>query len=192
MDALTRTGTPPVDSPGCRGNFRQLPAPFGTPRHFPAAAGTFRQVPGPNVVAMDIDAELAARFYPDPPASVPPYDRALAARLREDRRRDGNNLRFYRSAAWRRVRAEVLGSMHMESLLELSGSPARVARADTVHHILRLDRYPGYALHPWALDGEGRVVRNLIPLTHAAHDLVHGRRFAGGQTKAPLLTPERW
>lgn len=141
---------------------------------------------------MDIDAELAARFYPDPPASVPPYDRALAARLREERRRDGNNLRFYRSAAWRRLRAEVLASAHMESLWELSGSPARVARADTVHHVLRLDRYPGYALHPWALDGEGRVVRNLIPLTHAAHDLVHGRRFAGGQTKAPPLTPERW
>lgn len=141
---------------------------------------------------MEIDAQLAARFYGPPPDKVPPYDRALAARLREERRRDGTNLRFYRSVEWRRLRARILASMHQQSLWELSLSPAKYVKADTVHHILRLDRYPGFALHPWAVDERGNVVRNLIPLSHAAHDLVHGRRFDGGFAKAPPLTPERW
>lgn len=143
------------------------------------------------MVAVDIDAQLAAAFYPDPPDRVPPYDRDLASRLREMGRRTGCYRDFYRSPAWRRLRAEVLASMHGESLVELAASPARFVRADTVHHVLRVSRWPGYALHPWALDEEGRVVRNLIPLSHAAHDAVHGRVFGGAVRNTPL-TEEWW
>lgn len=165
--------------------------PCGTLRHLLATVGTLWQASGPNVVAVDIDAQLAGAFYPDPPDRVPPYDRELASRLREMMRRTGCHRDFYRSPEWRRLRAEVLASMHGESVLELAGSPARAVRADTVHHVLRVSRWPGYALHPWALDESGRVVRNLIPLSHAAHDAVHGRTFKGPERPEPL-TPERW
>lgn len=192
---LFALGHPPMDPPGGRaaadGSFRHLPAPCGTLRHLLATVGTLWQATGPNVVAVDIDAQLAGAFYPDPPDRVPPYDRELASRLREMMRRTGCHRDFYRSPEWRRLRAEVLASMHGESVLELAGSPARAVRADTVHHVLRVSRWPGYALHPWALDESGRVVRNLIPLSHAAHDAVHGRTFKGPERPEPL-TPERW
>lgn len=194
--AVVRAVTPPRWAPrrdpcGPDGSRRHLSALLGNPRHSPAAAVTFWQARAPSVVAVDIDAQLAAAFYPDPPDRVPPYDRDLASRLREMGRRTGCYRDFYRSPAWRRLRAEVLASMHGESLVELAASPARFVRADTVHHVLRVSRWPGYALHPWALDEEGRVVRNLIPLSHAAHDAVHGRAFGGAVRNTPL-TEEWW
>lgn len=107
--------------------------------------------------------------------AVPEYDWELHRDLLAMRERYGNHRRFYKSAAWRRLRAQVLEEFRYESQDELHASPARYVRATCVHHDRYVDKYPGWALSEWWVDSEGNVRRNLIPLSHDAHDARHGR-----------------
>ncbi len=125
--------------------------------------------------------------------SVPEYDWELHRHLMQMLERDGNQRRFYKSAAWRRLRAKVLAEFHYESWDEWHASPARYVRATCVHHDRYVDKYPGWALSEWWMDKDGKVHRNLFPLSHDAHDARHGRCAA--KVRAEILTQiteERW
>ena len=110
------------------------------------------------------------------PARVPEYDWELHRDLVAMRERFGTHRHFYQSAAWRRLRTKVLEEFHYESQDELHATPARYVRATCVHHDRFVDKYPGWALSEWWTDSDGIVRRNLIPLSHDAHDERH-RRF---------------
>ncbi len=124
---------------------------------------------------------------------VPEYDWELHRDLMAMRERYGNHRRFYKSAAWRRLRMQVLEEFRFESYDELRASPARYVRATCVHHDRYVDRWPGWALSEFWTDAEGNVRRNLFPLSHDAHDARHGRcGFASRSETADTLTDERW
>lgn len=122
---------------------------------------------------------------------VPRYDWELDALLREQRKRNGHDRAFYNSARWRRLRARVLAEFHGESQYELGLEPSRYVPAETVHHVMHVDEYPGWALSEFALDADGNLIRNLIPLSHAAHDIAHGR-FGKNVRARAALTDEMW
>lgn len=125
-------------------------------------------------------------------AALPEYDWELHRFLTEMRERDGNNRRFYMAAPWRRLRAQVLEEFHWESQDELLESPARIVRATCVHHDRYIDKYPGWALSEFWLDHDGVVRRNLVPLSHDAHDRRHGRCGFEARPKVEPITIERW
>ena len=125
---------------------------------------------------------------------VPEYDWDLHRDLIAMRERYGNHRRFYKSMAWRRLRAKVLAEFRYESYDELRASPARYVRATCVHHDRYVDKYPGWALSEFWCDDDGNVLRNLFPLSHDAHDARHGR--CGARTRPrvgePQITDEWW
>ena len=75
----------------------------------------------------------------------------------------------------------------------LLSSTARASTSSdlSVHHVMHVDEYPGWALSEFALDAEGNLIRNLIPLSHAAHDIAHGR-FGKNVRSRVALTDEMW
>ena len=99
---------------------------------------------------------------------------------------------FYQCAAWRRLRRQVLEEFHYESQDELLASPARYVRATCVHHDRFIDRYPGWALSEFWVDDAGVVRRNLVPLSHDAHDARHHRTRYRQRRPVVELTEEMW
>ena len=123
---------------------------------------------------------------------VPRYDWELDALLREQRKRNGHDRAFYNSARWRRLRARVLAEFHGESQYELGLSPRRIVRAEVVHHVMHVEDYPGWALSEFVLDEHGEIIRNLVPLSHEAHDIAHGRFGKAQRIKGDDISIERW
>lgn len=124
--------------------------------------------------------------------SVPEYDWDLHRRLLAMREEHGSFRRFYKSMAWRKLRAKVLEEFHHESQDELLASPARYVRATCVHHDRFVDKYPGWALSEFWCDDAGNVRRNLIPLSHDAHDARHGRCGARPRAENANQVTEEW
>lgn len=129
----------------------------------------------------------------EPPPSPPHPDWELAAWMREHCAGALVN-RFYNRAAWRALRARVLAETHGASLYELSLSPARYVPARYVHHVMRVHEHPEWALSEWAALPDGRVVRNLMPLSFEGHELAHGRACHGHVPRdgSREITRERW
>lgn len=123
---------------------------------------------------------------------VPQYDWELDEWIRERRRKLGHDRAFYNSAAWRGLRAKVLAEFHGESQYELGLSPRRIVRAEVVHHVMHVEDFPGWALSEFALDEHGEVIRNLVPLSHEAHDIAHGRFGKAQRIKGDDISIERW
>ena len=124
--------------------------------------------------------------------TLPSYDHALAETILSRRERDGNDHAFYCSKQWRTLRQSVLEKFHFESQWELGLSPARYVPATVVHHVMHVEDWPGWALSEWAVDERGEVIRNLVPLSHEAHDVAHGRFGRGQRHRNPPITEERW
>lgn len=123
---------------------------------------------------------------------LPEYDWELHRHLMEMLARDGNQRRFYMSAAWRRLRAKVLEEAHFESQDELHATPARIVLATCVHHVMHVDEHPGWALSEFYVSDEGEVRRNLVALSHEAHDARHNRNQFWKRKREPELTKEMW
>ncbi|ABO51119.1 phage related protein [Desulforamulus reducens MI-1] len=101
---------------------------------------------------------------------------------------DNNNPHgFYTSSPWLNVRFEVL----QEFKFECQHCKARgfYKKADTVHHVQYVKKYPRLALSKTYIDNEGNVKLNLVPLCHGCHEHVHDYRR---RVKKKPLTPERW
>lgn len=125
-----------------------------------------------------------------PPLVAPVPDWRLAEWVRTQA--GPRHKRFYDSARWLALRRRVIAEAHGASLYELSLAPSRYVPATCVHHVMRVAEHPEWALSEWAVDGRGRVVRNLIPLSHLGHDVAHGRCGFGAAPRPRPLTDERW
>lgn len=115
----------------------------------------------------------------------------MAEWILDRRERFGHDRAFYNSPAWRRLRAQVMAEFHGESQYELHQSTARYVPATVVHHVMHVEDWPGWALSEYAVR-DGETIRNLVPLSHEAHDIVHGRFGPGKRHCEPPLTAERW
>lgn len=93
---------------------------------------------------------------------------------------------FYRSASWKRVRAQILAQYRNEC--QECRKRGKYSRADTVHHIQYLKKHPDLALSPTYLY-KGKERPNLWPVCHDCHEKIHGARRL---SKVEPLTPERW
>ena len=97
--------------------------------------------------------------------------------------------KFYDSGDWRRVRKEVLASDKYECQ-ECKGK-GKYARANHVHHVRHLDKYPELALEKYYTDEHGNKHRQLISVCKECHETVcHPERLRWNE-KVPL-NEEKW
>ena len=101
----------------------------------------------------------------------------------------GDKKKFYDSADWQHVRAQVLELDHHQC--QRCRDEGRYTRADRVHHINEAMARPELALSIWYVGGDGEQRRNLISLCPRCHEAVHGHKFILTKPKPPL-TVERW
>lgn len=97
-----------------------------------------------------------------------------------------NPHRFYVWGKWKRKRKEILELDHNEC--QVCKSRGKYTRANTVHHVKFLDRFPELALENY-YEFNGRQYRNLISVCHDCHEEIHGHRKK--EIKKPL-TEEKW
>ena len=92
---------------------------------------------------------------------------------------------FYRTKAWRHVRARVLESHQWEC--QACKSKGKLTRATMVHHELPFESHPELALIDYLPDG----TRQLTPLCFECHEEIETKR---GNRSAPAeyLTEEWW
>ena len=100
--------------------------------------------------------------------------------------------KFYKSLAWRRKRSEVLARNHWECRDCKAKSPARYARADTVHHDRFLDKRPDLCLSDTWTDGRGVEREQLIPLCRDCHEARHGRTEGAAARREAFTNAELW
>jgi hypothetical protein len=104
--------------------------------------------------------------------------------------RDNNLTEFYKSEDWLELRADVLEELHNECQECLKLSPARVTRADCVHHVNHVRDRPALALSRYYTDKDGKEQRQLVPLCNACHNMQHPEK--GGGKKDKFTNQERW
>ncbi|MCG8400641.1 MAG: HNH endonuclease [Firmicutes bacterium] len=98
-----------------------------------------------------------------------------------------NNLHaFYTSSEWLRLRKEVLKEHKYEC--QHCKQKGFYKKADTVHHVQYVKKHPALALSKTYIF-QGKEYKNLIPLCHNCHEVVHSHRRKS--IKKPL-TVERW
>ena len=96
----------------------------------------------------------------------------------------GKNKTFYKSKEWKAKRQEVLKMDRFEC--QECKKQGKFTKANTVHHIYFLEKYPEFALDIF-IERNGKRERNLISLCHDCHEKAHGYR----KKKKPL-TEEKW
>ena len=94
---------------------------------------------------------------------------------------------FYKTPAWRKLRAEILKQDKYEC--QLCKKRGYYRRANTVHHIKPIEKYPELALSKYYIDENGKKQRNLISVCRECHEREHEYRQ---NEKPEPLTPERW
>jgi len=97
------------------------------------------------------------------------------------------DLLFYKTYAWKKLRKEVLQEDKYEC--QMCKKRGYYRRANTVHHIKPMDKYPELALSTYYTDENGEKKRNLISLCRVCHEREHEYRQP---EKSEPLTPERW
>lgn len=95
--------------------------------------------------------------------------------------------RFYKTRAWQDLREKVLEDNHWECAW--CKAKGKLVRAETVHHVFEVKKYPHYALMRDVTRG-GKTTVNLVPLCHSCHDRAH-KRFEWRE-KGDSITAERW
>lgn len=121
------------------------------------------------------------------------WDKALAQYLTDLFRRDHCYRRFYKSARWRHLRAQVLADAHYECEDCKRKEPAVYSRATVVHHVCHVHTHKGLALSPIYRGKDGREHPNFVPLCHDCHDKRHGRMGADSKNfERHQLNEERW
>lgn len=100
--------------------------------------------------------------------------------------------RFYKSAAWLRLRDEVLRDNHYECQHCLARG--KYTRAVMVHHVNEVRKRPDLALTRSYRDINGTEHINLVPLCFDCHEAEHDR-FATDKTvqgREKFTNVERW
>lgn len=101
---------------------------------------------------------------------------------------DGQEVKFYKSQAWRLLRENILAKYHYECQECLKRG--KVTRAYVVHHVNELKNRPDLALSEYYVDHEGNKCPNLLPLCLDCHNAEHDR--IGYEPKKEPLNEERW
>lgn len=102
---------------------------------------------------------------------------------------EGKEVKFYKSRAWRDLRAFILEKYHYECQECLK--KGKYTRAKVVHHVNELKNRPDLALSEFYYDVEAREKRpNLLPLCQDCHNIEHDR-VCGNEYKTQL-NEERW
>lgn len=96
------------------------------------------------------------------------YEPAL---YKDELYRDKEATAFYKTAAWKRKREEVLRMDHYEC--QVCRSQGKYTKATTVHHVHHLKDFPQYALEIF-VDGE----RNLLSVCDACHNALHPEKLS--------------
>lgn len=94
--------------------------------------------------------------------------------------------KFYKSKEWIKLKNKVMQEHHNECLW--CKERGKVTKAETVHHIQFVKKYPALALSEYYVY-RGRQYRNLVPLCHECHDKAHERM---GYKKRKQFNQERW
>jgi len=92
---------------------------------------------------------------------------------------------FYNWGPWVRKRQEVLRMDKGEC--QMCKAKKIYTKANTVHHVCYVRKYPHLALDIWYTES-GERKRNLISLCHSCHEEIHNHR----KKKQKLMTEERW
>ena len=98
-----------------------------------------------------------------------------------------NKHRFYVWGKWKGKRKEILKADRHEC--QVCKSKGIHARANTVHHIKFLDKFPELALENNYFF-QGKEYRNLISVCRDCHEELHGHRRKNKKEKP--LTEEKW
>lgn len=100
--------------------------------------------------------------------------------------RDKEATAFYKSAAWKRKREEVLRMDHYEC--QVCRAQGKYTKATTVHHVHHLKDFPQYALEIF-VDDE----RNLLSVCDACHNSLHPEKLSKTKIeKVQADTGEWW
>ena len=100
---------------------------------------------------------------------------------------DSNNVHaFYISTPWLKVRADVLKDFKSEC--QICKKNGYYTKADTVHHVNYLRKYPMLALSKTYIY-QGKEYTQLSPVCDKCHKQIH--KYRRKVIKQPL-TPERW
>ena len=100
----------------------------------------------------------------------------------------GREVIWYNSAAWKRMRAQVLKMDHYECMR--CKSMGRYRKAEIVHHVKHLRDRPDLAL---SLFDPDTGARQLVSLCRACHESEHPERAIQPRAKASKpVTEERW
>ena len=95
-----------------------------------------------------------------------------------------DEIEFYKSYRWQKIRKTVLNIDHHEC--QLCKKAGKLTPANTVHHVNHLKDRPDLAMDIWHA-GE----RNLVSLCHSCHEKVHPEKAWKTYDKDPI-TEERW
>jgi 5-methylcytosine-specific restriction endonuclease McrA len=97
---------------------------------------------------------------------------------------------FYKSKDWIELKAEVLEELHNECQECLKHG--KYTHADVVHHCLEVRQHPELALSKYYTDKDGQKQRQLVPLCHACHSIVHDKLGHQQREKNAFTNEERW
>lgn len=102
--------------------------------------------------------------------------------------KQGNIDPFYKSKYWQRLRKEVLKEQKEEcqECLKLG----KVTKANTVHHVQFVDKYPELALSKY-YTYKGKQYRNLICVCPDCHNKLHPEKQKN-KNKTKFINEERW
>lgn len=94
---------------------------------------------------------------------------------------DDSLWKFYKSRDWKGrrgytgIKEEVLREQHYEC--QVCKDKGMITRADTVHHVMHVKKYPHLALSKYYTDSNGVQQRNLIAVCKACHNELHPEKM---------------
>ena len=95
--------------------------------------------------------------------------------------------KFYNDRYWRKLSKEVIAENHYEC--EYCKRRGKVSKAEAVHHVKHLKKYPELAYQKFYVDKNGIKQKQLVPLCRACHEYAHGRT---AKPAKKFTNDERW
>lgn len=99
--------------------------------------------------------------------------------------------KFYKSKLFRELKEEVLKEQHYECQECLRKSPRIITKADTVHHVQFVRKYPELALSKYYIF-KGVERRNLIAVCKSCHNKLHPEKRTATKENKRFVNEERW
>lgn len=104
--------------------------------------------------------------------------------------------KFYKTDEWKQLRDEMLFINHNECVM--CRNKGVITKADCVHHVQYVKKYPKLALSKTYVDNKGQRQVNLLPLCNSCHEKLHKRCTFGNDnynmnnSNKKILNSEKW